>query len=303
MIENNKQSAGDLDALQSLMASMTSNIEFQTGEFRPDPNKIIYLTDRNGVWQIRETKLARFFIQESKHNIPYLPAIVTSPIELKIPKVPQKVYFDLLAYYRLVYSQWGSEVGAYIMYDPETQTFFPFIQKQIIGPGETTFDPNDPEIREMCSRYIAVLETHSHHTMSGAFSGQDTRVQNELNAINLVIGRINTNNPEYEMRFCLGDKKVNLELKDVFDIPVVEFNLAYSNWKERCSTRSEIEKNKKKSQEQKKDGKLAIPSENVIKQAIETCKSGKRPREARKAVEPFTRLNHDMLNSKFEYEL
>jgi PRTRC genetic system protein A len=217
--QNNGFTDSELQAINELRNQINNSHVLQIGTytFQPGVNSTT-LIQNDGIYTVKETDLARFVIKEVSYDFK---GIVNGEyqkegIQLKVPKVPAKMFLDILEWFRVVYQKYKTEVYVRIYWNKIRQEFFFWIPKQIISGALVEWDiehDNFPSDKDN----ILVVQAHSHHTMTGRFSAVDDADHRNLESIHLVIGDIFKIYPTYQIRFALGNKKVDLNLEDVFE--------------------------------------------------------------------------------------
>lgn len=213
-------------------------------------NGIIYTeVIGNKVYKVTQNGIFRFYkdlIDTDGSNVEKN----TSHFELLVPKIPYKYYEMMIDWYRDVYKKQGTE-ACLLFYWNEDELEIPddlyeenkdgiIIDGKliIICPKqwnhstvskytEETFDTGrrvanlPPMIRWLENNTMCYMETHSHHTMSAFWSGEDdANERGRVLRLYSVFGHIMDENHQYELRIgMLGDfYKMNLD--SVFELPV-----------------------------------------------------------------------------------
>ncbi len=225
----------DAVTLEMLRSALKENSTYQIGEFKESKTRVTHVWQSNGIYEVRKASLGYLVMKIADGAFPELPQTLTEGVVLEVPKVPYKVFLDLWNFFKVVHNKLKSEVYVSVYYDKENNNWIYFIPKQDVSGGMVDIKPEwGREIIELRKKYIHILETHSHHTMTGRFSAIDDADHTEPDVIHLVIGNIYEDSPTYQIRFAKGTKKVNLSLGDVFDINndyKFDINL-FANWEQ-----------------------------------------------------------------------
>jgi len=230
-------------SLKSLEAALADNVKYCLGEYTPDPSAdYVVVIQKDGIYEVRENMLGKFVIKISKADFDGLPNMVEEGFTMKIPKIPREIFSKLLGFYQKIYDIYKSEVYVSVYYDPVGEEFKFYIPKQEVSPALVTYTDHTEEILEIEKKWIHVLETHSHNTMGGSFSGTDDKDQQECDVIHMVIGQIFNYNPSFTLRFAHGDYKVNVDINQIFDMKEVAENYNYDSlfpdWKKNITLSS-----------------------------------------------------------------
>jgi len=221
----------------NLKEALAAKVSYQTGDYINTGALLTHVWQKDGIYAIRETSLATFVIKISHGQFSGLKDNLKEGITLKIPKVPYKMYEEVLAFYRFFYKKHNTEVYTRIYYSPDTDSFKHVVIDQLLKPEFALWSFDNPADFDVKDSDILVMQLHSHHIMPGYFSSKDTETQQSLDGIHMVIGRINYHMPNYQIRFSFGEKKVNLNFTDLFDKDIKEDQLdlkLFKDWKKRC---------------------------------------------------------------------
>lgn len=210
------------EQLNELLNGFASHIAYQIGEYVPEepPKAQTYVWQEDGIYSVRETKLARFVIHvtKTKEKFPDLGNNLKEGCSLKIPrKIPFLMFENLLNFFKYFYKNvMQTEVYVRIFYSPSKDEFYFNVPKQYVSSVRAKWDDSDENISQ---EDILVLQCHSHHNMNGAFSSIDDKDHQTLESFHLVIGNIFDRKPSWQLRFALMDKKINLNLDALFEVP------------------------------------------------------------------------------------
>ena len=191
---------------------------------------IVFALCGNGVYRVEKTPVAIFKSEVAKVTIPGLPDMDPKP-ELLIPKIPIKYWQMVLTFYRDVYEKDKTEASVLFFWNhnnvelPEQKGLLAdgqlviYCPKQENSSGLSEFK-DDKFVDELRSKCAPLLELHSHHTMRASFSATDNEHEN-MTQFYGVYGRINDPQPEFALRYAVGDKKVNIKPEFLFDFPMI----------------------------------------------------------------------------------
>ena len=213
-------------------------------------NGIIYTeVIGNKVYKVTQNGIFRFYkdlIDTDGSNVEKN----TSHFELLVPKIPYKYYEMMIDWYRDVYKKQGTEACLLFYWNEDEleipEDLYEENKDGIIIDGkliiicpkqwnhstvskytEETFDTGrrvanlPPMIRWLENNTMCYMETHSHHSMSAFWSGEDdANERGRVLRLYSVFGHIMDENHQYELRIgMLGDfYKMNLD--SVFELPV-----------------------------------------------------------------------------------
>lgn len=224
-------------SLAQLQALVNNNTDFQIGEHvKKEDKQVTYVWQRNGVFEVRETSLGTFVIKTSKGTFSQLPDTLVEGVTLKVPKIPFNFFTQMVEFFKHVYKLYKTEVYVRVYYSQEKKEFYFFVPKQHLSSALAKWEDLDGEGLRLSNQDILVLQVHSHHNMHGSFSSIDDRDQDSLEGMHLVIGTIFEMVPSTQLRFCIGKYKINIDLEQVFDMPVeAKFNPdMFPKWATNC---------------------------------------------------------------------
>lgn len=222
-----------------LEQALTESIKYSVGEYKPTDKNRSYCLQNDGLYQIRETKLATYVFKESNGTYPGLTKQLKPGVTLKINKLPMYLFNQLWMFFRHINNLHSSEVYVSVYYDPENDEYKFLVPKQHVHGAIAEVNKDDGmKIIEYANKYIHVLETHSHNTMTGHFSTTDDKDQIDINALHLVIGNVDKEIPTYQLRYTLGKRKFDVKLDDLFESNN-ELDLSlFPNWKENINIKT-----------------------------------------------------------------
>lgn len=204
--------------INQLKNSVKSGFDYQIGEYTPSDKPFVRVLQRDGMFEVRDLPLARFVTQASKVTNPGLPQTLEEGLQLKVPKLPIKIFNDLYYFFRHFYDTvMKTEVYVRVYFNPENKEYYLRVPTQYVSAGAADWVIDKEERESIPESHILVLQAHSHHNMFGSFSSTDDKDQQNLESLHLVIGHIFDTQLEYQLRFKLVDSSVNLKLTDVFE--------------------------------------------------------------------------------------
>lgn len=135
-----------------------------------------------------------------------------------LPKIPLSVLLQIVSFFRDICSKTGNEVFARIYYDKETGEYIPYVPTQEITKVTVTYNITDERFQDE-SRYLFVLDIHSHNTMDAFFSGTDNKDERTPGKVYAVVGKLNLPSAMHKIRVFSGTKHIDINLFDVFEKP------------------------------------------------------------------------------------
>ncbi|NTW34215.1 MAG: hypothetical protein HGB12_16625 [Bacteroidetes bacterium] len=178
------------------------------------------------IFCIQQNKLGTFCMQLNDKPLNVRGIKTLKPLKesfiLNIPKIPYFYYLQTIEYFKHIYELHKTEAYVRLFYNPIDKKFFFYVCRQVLTGAHVDWsEPKEDysELDKLQSDNIMVLQIHSHPSFTGKFSGGDDSDQNIFDGMYMVIGHIKDAKPDYEMRFVFPDKRVNIDLFDVFEKP------------------------------------------------------------------------------------
>ena len=177
----------------------------------------------NGVFEIKKVYQGTFSVKLSDHKLDFMNLQhFNIPDQLNFPKIPETYLDELVNIDRFIMDKYNNaEVFSVIMYDRNKDKFSIEVPKQTVSQGSVSFE----EITSTPDRFV-VLDHHSHNTMGAFFSSVDDRNDNVPFKISMVIGKITDNSYDYKIRKVINGSFQEIDLLDIFDIPVKNSELS-----------------------------------------------------------------------------
>ena len=193
-----------------LFSSSYKGFFFSADEAIKSPKAISYVPSRNGqVYEIRKNQIGIF--QSPARVIGEFPDLKPS-FSIKLPKIPMFLLFQIISFFKMISEKKEVEALVHIVFNTETQKYNVKIPKQKITKCSV-----DALVEEYPENIIHVMDIHSHNTMDAKFSVTD---DNDEKATRLygVIGKLDKEIPDMELRASNGGKFINLTFSEVFDV-------------------------------------------------------------------------------------
>ena len=209
--------------LEDLMAEMDFRVPqiVKSQEEAEDGDSIVA---EDGIYKLVRALIGDFWIKSEsfKTKMAGMPQLAESFIKTTtIPKIPGKLFYGIIRFYRKIYETNKNEVMAQIWWDKERQEFLVEVPEQEVAGASISYkrsggwydDPNK----------VLVLTSHSHHTMGAFYSGTDNSDEKGKHGIysfvfgNLVNNADNTFSYKTVQRACCADALIPLAIEDIFD--------------------------------------------------------------------------------------
>ena len=181
---------------------------------------ISYIPAKDGrVYEMRRNEIGTF-IAPALH-IAELEDI-RAGFQMSLPRLPAALLTQIIAFFRRVCVDYGRDVEALVnvFWDREKGEYTLHVPPQRIDrmsvETDLTAQP-DP------SRFLHVMDVHSHNTMAARFSKTDD-LDEQATRLYMVIGRLDRFYPEIRCRFACGGRHVEIPAEDVCertDVPFV----------------------------------------------------------------------------------
>lgn len=211
-----------LDLLKHLVSHHTSleDLEQSTKPFR-------YLMANNGCFKVIDNPIGRFVVETK--SVFGLEAIAPG-VTLKYSKIPYEYFEQTLAFFKRVMKEYSnSEAMVQFYYDETNDKYIVYCPDQEVSGASVRFQRNE----EMDSKYTLVLDIHSHNTMGAFWSATDDADEKETRLYG-VIGKLNTEQPEWKFRAIVGGEEHPLTLGDIFEVPEGKEVDFPEEWMDKC---------------------------------------------------------------------
>lgn len=134
-----------------------------------------------------------------------------------LPVIPASLLLQVISFFQYVCKKDRAEVLTNILYDKVMKRYICDVPEQTISGFEVTANVIYDD-----SRYLHVMDIHSHNFMPAFFS--DTDNQDELaSRLYMVIGKLDHTIPQIKLRASCGGRFIPLDLEKVFDIQTDQY--------------------------------------------------------------------------------
>lgn len=138
-----------------------------------------YFTQGDGMYAMVDRPFAKIMTRQNEEHYPGEPVGLITGFRLKIPKLPYKLFAQILAFFRHYVIDLGyngvTEAMVWVYYDTRNSEYFIEVPVQEVSGGgvQYKFEGQNPRCKE--TGVYKVFDIHSHNTMSAFFSGIDDR--------------------------------------------------------------------------------------------------------------------------------
>ena len=180
---------------------------------------IAYIPAQDGrVYEMRRNEIGTF-VAPSLH-IAELEDI-RAGFQMSLPRLPAALLTQIIAFFRRVCVDYGRDVEALVnvLWDREKGEYVLHVPPQRIDKASVETDLSaqpDP------SRYLHVMDVHSHNTMAARFSRTDD-LDEQATRLYMVIGRLDRYYPDIRCRFACGGRHVEIPAEQVCERTDVPF--------------------------------------------------------------------------------
>ena len=138
---------------------------------------------------------------------------IRAGFQLSLPRLPAALLTQIIAFFRRVCVDYGRDVEALVnvLWDREKGEYVLHVPPQRIDKASVETDLSaqpDP------SRYLHVMDVHSHNTMAARFSRTDD-LDEQATRLYMVIGRLDRYYPDIRCRFACGGRHVEIPAEQV----------------------------------------------------------------------------------------
>lgn len=194
--------------VESKIIKLVSGFTGNALEFDNQGKTKILFTQGDGMWAMVDRPFSKIIVKQEPTHYPGEPVGLESGFKLKIPKLPYKLFGQILSFFRHYVFDLGyhgcTEAMVWVYYDSRNQEYFIEIPKQEVSGGgvKYLFEDQNPRCKEQ--GVYRVFDIHSHNTMSAFFSCVDDRDEKGWQFYG-VIGEIGRDNKDaYTTAFRAG---------------------------------------------------------------------------------------------------
>ena len=174
--------------------------------------EVTYVPLKDGViYQVRNNDIGIFIVPADP--VPGQSPQANRYFHFCLPKLPASLLLQVVSFFQYICQKNGTEVLVNLLYDKTEQKYICDVPEQTVSGCEVTTNAEYDD-----SRYLHVMDIHSHNTMPAFFSSIDD-VDELVSRLYMVIGRLDEAVPQIKLRASCGGKFIPLEVEKIFDIP------------------------------------------------------------------------------------
>lgn len=172
----------------------------------------------DGDYLIVNNKIGKFIVKMNDVKRPGLPEEFNgNKIQLKVPKIPKKIYYQILSFFRDIADTMGNaEAFVQVYFDKTINEYVCNIPEQTVSGASVQYDATKNLNELDRKRYIFVFEIHSHNVMGAFWSGTDNADEKETKFYG-VFGKIKDEKIEEKFRFMVMGKQIDVNKEHIFD--------------------------------------------------------------------------------------
>lgn len=228
------------NGLSQLISNQVNTYHYYTPSFDVSAiGRVGYVVSADGLYRVEQTPVATFWsrLEEFKQHLPGLMAATPGP-RLRIPRIPFYLLQQVFSFYKDIEKIYGTEASALFFYNhnqidlpsrldsgetihglTEEGDFILYVPKQTNTAVRSIF-AKDPFVDWLREHTTPVCETHSHHHMEAYFSKVDDDNEKSTQFYG-VWGKVDTDSPQFVLRYCSGSTKELIQPFQLFDWPTV----------------------------------------------------------------------------------
>ncbi len=218
--------AGSKGALSRFEPQVFKNLEDARNS--SDYNRYI-LSGDGKVMTIKKSVFGEM-IAEAK-NIPSIP-VIEPQFTWSLPLIPNKMLRQIIGFFKSYCENKEYEVALRIYWDIEKEKYVIEVPKQTVTATRIDLEYVEPEFKGAnVTRYIPVLEVHSHNVMRPFFSETDNEDEQSY-CVYGVFGRLDREQIETTFRVKVGDDFVLVKMEQIFEVGFDRLDFSYPrHWK------------------------------------------------------------------------
>lgn len=191
-----------------------------TEEAAQSDKAIAYIPAQDGkVYEMRRNEIGMFIAPSQR--IAELEDI-RAGFQMSLPRLPAPLIAQIIAFFRRVCVEYSRDLEALVnvLWDRQMCEYVLHVPPQKIDAMSVKTDLSqqpDP------TRYLHVMDVHSHNTMSARFSKVDDRDE-QATRLYMVIGRLDRYYPEIRCRFACGGRHMEIPAEQICERADVPFS-------------------------------------------------------------------------------
>lgn len=179
------------------------------------PKKISYVVRGDGFWEVRNNKIATFFLHRAKFRLyGFSDETFVDSFVFNLPLIPKKLFNTIVSFFRYISLRNTSECYVQIFWDPDNEKYYVDCPMQTASEIKVTYENSD-----VPTSHLLVCEIHSHNKMDAFFSATDDN--DELprgDRFFGVIGKLNDKNTyNFLLSYVAGNKRKLIEPSAIFE--------------------------------------------------------------------------------------
>ncbi|HCG4535993.1 TPA: hypothetical protein NJY08_004843 [Salmonella enterica subsp. enterica serovar Typhi str. AG3] len=168
--------------------------------------------------------------------------ITPASFEWILPKIPNKILRQIVGFFRsYIHENNEYEVALQIYWDRKREKYIVDCPKQVVTSVNISLEHNAEFRGQQASRYIPILDIHSHNVMRAFFSAVDDRDEQAFNTtfgVFGVFGRLNRSDFEMVFRAKMRSDVIDIKPEQLFELKVdVEDYSFPTHWKSNVTTK------------------------------------------------------------------
>lgn len=198
----------------------------------------IYIMTPTGIIKHHKLRGTNRFVRV---KVDAIPGVVLNPLKEEVSFLPAgKISYDLLkqveSFFKKVIQVKGTAVEAmiWILWN-ETQGYHLFVPNQTVSKASARYD-----WAGVPARSSIIVDIHSHADFNAFFSGTDNADDSGSIRFSGVIGHNDKPVRSYAWRFNYKDKKFDIKVDDVFEVPEVQAMATPEEWINKVNTTSPV---------------------------------------------------------------
>jgi len=158
------------------------NVYINDGKSIPQ-DETCYIIAKDGIFLKKKLDLIESITPVDK--ISFLDNIQTFA-KINIPKIPEKVFANILAFFREVYNLYSSEAIVLLYYNKKNKNYKIYVPEQEVSSASLSYKANI-----VIKNYNLIGTIHSHGSMAAFHSATDVSDEDKFDGIHITVGKLN----------------------------------------------------------------------------------------------------------------
>jgi len=158
------------------------NIYINDGSIKIPEDETCYIVAKDGIYLQKNLDLVQSLTPVDKISfLEELPSFA----KMNIPKIPTKLFANILTFFKEVYKLYKSEAVVLLFYNKSRKSYRIYVPEQEVSGGSVNY-----KTEKTIKDFNLIGSIHSHASMSAFHSGTDKNDEENFDGIHMTIGKV-----------------------------------------------------------------------------------------------------------------